>query len=137
MLKLPGGTIESMQELKQAIVPGEYDSSAIGRSIVDVCVDKKASDVTLIEVGRVTTLADFFVICTGNSDRQIGAISSAVRDRMKESGVRLLQYEGLPIDGWVLLDYGQVIVHVFAAEERAYYDLEKRWNEAPTLLKIQ
>src|SRR5437588_1919970 len=130
------GIIEAMQELKQTAATGEYDAAAVARDIVDVCVDKKASDVTLIEIGKVTTLADFFVICTGNSDRQIGAIRSAVQERMKETGVRLLQYEGLPSDGWVLLDYGQVIVHVFAAEQRAYYDLERRWSEAPTLLKI-
>jgi len=126
-----------MQDSKQAVLPKEYDAAAIARDIVDVCVDKKASDVTLIEIGKVTTLADDFVIATGNSDRQIGAISSAVQERMKEIGVRLLQHEGLPSDGWVLLDYGQVIVHVFAAEQRAYYDLERRWREAPTLLKIQ
>jgi ribosome-associated protein len=107
------------------------------RDVVDICVDKKASDVTLIEIGRVTTLADFFVIATGNGDRQIRAISSAVQQNMKDAGVRLLQHEGLPTDGWVLLDYGQIIVHVFAAEQRNYYDLEGRWHEAPTLLKIQ
>jgi ribosome-associated protein len=126
-----------MQQLSPAVASGEYDASAIARTIVDVCVDKKASDVTLIEIGKITTLADCFVIATGNSDRQIRAISSAVQDSMKESDVRLLQQEGLPEDGWVLLDYGQIIVHVFAAEQRAYYDLEGRWREAPTLLKIQ
>jgi ribosome-associated protein len=119
------------------VLPSEYDASAMARAIVDVAVDKKGSDVTLIEIGRVTTLADYFVIVTGNSDRQIGAIASAIRDRMKEEGVRLFQREGDPSDGWVLLDYGQVIVHVFADEQRRYYDLERRWSEAPTLLRIQ
>jgi ribosome-associated protein len=126
-----------MLESTQAVLSGEYDASAIVRDVVDICVDKKASDVTLIEIGRVTTLADFFVIATGNGDRQIRAISSAVQQNMKDAGVRLLQHEGLPTDGWVLLDYGQIIVHVFAAEQRDYYDLEERWHEAPTLLKIQ
>jgi ribosome-associated protein len=126
-----------MQQLTPAIVTAEYDASAIARTIVDICTDKKASDVTLIEIGKVTTLADFFVIATGTSDRQIRAITAAVQDGMKEQGIRLLQHEGLPGDGWVLLDYGQVIVHVFAVEQRAYYDLEGRWREAPTLLKIQ
>jgi ribosome-associated protein len=126
-----------MQQLTPAVASGEYDASAVARTIVDVCVDKKASDVTLIEIGKATTLADYFVIATGNSDRQIRAITAAVQDRMKDEDVRLLQGEGLPRDGWILLDYGQVIVHVFAAEQRAYYDLEGRWKEAPTLLKIQ
>jgi ribosome-associated protein len=126
-----------MQQQKQALLEGEYDALTIARDAVDACEDKKASDTTLIDIGKVTTLADYFVIATGNSDRQIGAIASGVQERMKELGVPLLQYEGLPTDGWVLLDYGQVIVHIFAAEQRSYYDLERRWHEAPTLLKIQ
>lgn len=105
--------------------------------MVDVAVDKKAVDVTLIELGALTTLADYFVIATGTSDRQLGAIAAAVKERMDELGVRRLQHEGMPSDGWVLLDYGQVIVHLFAPQQRAYYDLEQRWHEAPILLKIQ
>jgi ribosome-associated protein len=100
-------------------------------------VDKKAGDVTLLEIGKITTLADYFVIATGTSERQINAVASGVQERMKEEGVRLIAREGVPADGWVLLDYGQVIVHVFAPEQREYYDLERRWREAPTLLKIQ
>ncbi|HLJ67619.1 MAG TPA: ribosome silencing factor [Chloroflexota bacterium] len=126
-----------MQQSEPAAVSREYDASAIAHEIVDVAVDKKASDVTLIEIGKATTLADYFVIATGNSDRQIGAIGAGIQERMKGDGVPLLHAEGLPGDGWVLLDYGQVVVHIFAAEQRAYYDLERRWKEAPTLLKIQ
>src|SRR5437660_5551493 len=126
-----------MQELQTALEPGEYDAAAVARQIVDAAVDKKAGDVTLLEIGKVTTLADFFVIATGTSERQINAIAAGVAERMKDTGVRLIAREGVPADGWVLLDYGQVIVHVFAPEERDYYDLERRWREAPTLLKIQ
>jgi ribosome-associated protein len=126
-----------MQELQSVLAPGEYDAAAVARQIVDVCVDKKAGDVTLLEIGKITTLADYFVIATGTSERQINAVASGVQERMKEEGVRLIAREGVPADGWVLLDYGQVIVHVFAPEQREYYDLERRWREAPTLLKIQ
>ncbi len=126
-----------MQQPQTQVAPTEYDASSLAREIVDVAVDKKASDVTLMEIGKVTTLADYFVIATGNSDRQIGAIASGIRDRMKEAGVRLFQQEGQPGEGWVLLDYGQIVVHVFAEEQRQYYDLERRWSEAPTLLRIQ
>lgn len=125
------------QRHSQQVLPGEYDAGAVAREIVDVAADRKASDITLIEIGKVTTLADFFVICNGTSDRQVGAISRAIQERMREVGIRLFQAEGLPGDGWVLLDYGQVIVHVFSPEQRAYYDLERRWQEAPTLLRIQ
>jgi len=126
-----------MQQKYAPRTPAEYDALAIARSIVDVAVDKKASDVTLMEIGQVTTLADFFVIATGNSDRQIGAIASGIRDRMKEEGLTLLQQEGESGEGWGLLDYGQIVVHVFAEEQRQYYDLERRWSDAPTLLRIQ
>ena len=117
--------------------PGEYDAAAIARQIVDIVEDRKAVDVTLIEIGKITTLADFFVICSGTSDRQVGAISRAIQERMKADGIQLLHEEGVPPDGWVLLDYGQVIVHIFTPEQREYYDLERRWKDAPTLLRIQ
>jgi ribosome-associated protein len=117
--------------------PGEYDAAAIARQIVDIVEDRKAVDVTLIEIGKVTTLADYFVICSGTSDRQVGAISRAIEEQMKAAGIKLLHDEGVPQDGWVLLDYGQIIVHIFTPEQREYYDLERRWKEAPTLLRIQ
>lgn len=129
--------MRQMQQRHASLVPSEYDSLAIARTIVDVAVDKKASDVTLMDIGGVTTFADYFVIATGNSDRQIGAVASGIRERMKDDGLTLLQQEGEPSEGWVLLDYGQIVVHVFAEEQRQYYDLERRWSEAPTLLRIQ
>ena len=135
---IPGrDTIEEMQERTHAAAPYEYDATAVAREVVDVAVDKKASDVTLIDIRKVTTLADYFVIATGTSDRQIRAIGAAIQEDMDTAGIRLLRQEGLPSDGWVLLDYGQIIVHIFGPEERAYYDLEQRWKEAPTLLRIQ
>jgi len=126
-----------MQELKKESLPREYDAGTIAREIVDVAVDKKASDVSLLDIHAITTLADYFVLATGTSARQIRGLSSAVQEKMDKVDVVLLRSEGTPADGWVLLDYGQVIVHIFGPEERGYYDLERRWNEAPALLKIQ
>lgn len=126
-----------MQQRTPSLSPSTYDAGAVAHEIVDIAVDKKASDVTLIEVGQITTLADYFVLATGTSDRQIRAISSSIQERMEEEGIRLLHHEGLPADGWVLLDYGQVIVHIFGPEQRAYYGLDRRWQQAPTILKIQ
>jgi ribosome-associated protein len=120
-----------------SVVSAEYDAATVARQIVDIAVDHKANDVALIEIGALTTLADYFVIATGTSDRQVGAVARAIEEGMEEAGVHLFRREGLPEDGWVLLDYGQVIVHVFGPEERAYYDLEQRWRDAPTLLRIQ
>lgn len=126
-----------MQERKGLRIPGEYDAATVARHIVDVAADKKASDVSLLDVSKATTLADFFVIATGTSERQMGAVSNGIQDGMDELDIPLLHAEGVPTDGWVLLDYGQVIVHIFAPEQRAYYDLERRWKDAPTLLRIQ
>jgi ribosome-associated protein len=126
----------AMQQIQSSALV-EYDAATLARNVVDAAADKKASDVTLLEIGKVTTLADYFVICTGTSERQINAIARAVEDTMSESGVHVLHREGTPPDGWVLLDYGQVIVHIFSPEQRSYYDLERRWREAPTLLRIQ
>lgn len=126
-----------MQAYSHPDTAREFDAPVVAREIVDVAVDKKANDVTLLDVGELTTLSEFFVIASGTSDRQIRAISAAIEAHTDESGIRLLRREGMPADGWVLLDYGQVIVHVFAPEQRLYYDLERRWQDAPTLLKIQ
>jgi len=129
--------MSSMQRQPHPPLLTEYDAATIARVIVDVAVDKKASDVTLMDIHDLTTLADYFVIATGTSERQIRALSVAIQERMDEEGITLLREEGRPSDGWVLLDYGQVIVHLFAPEQRAYYDLERRWRDAPTLLRIQ
>jgi ribosome-associated protein len=126
-----------MMQEQRTLPGGEYDAQAVAHEIVDVAADRKAGNVTLLDIHEVTTLADYFVIATGTSDRQIGAIANAIRDRMEEEHIRLLNEEGRPEDGWILLDYGQVIAHIFGEQQRAYYDLERRWKEAPTILKIQ
>lgn len=126
-----------MQQRTGQAVRGEYNASTVARDIVNVAVDKKASDVALLDVSQATTLADYFVIATGTSERQIGAVSNGIQDRMDELEIPLLHAEGVSADGWVLLDYGQVIVHLFAPEQREYYDLERRWKDAPAILRIQ
>jgi|SRR5579859_405543 len=126
-----------MQQIKRATRPTEYDAAEIAHRVVDLALDKKASDVTLLDVQGVTTLAEYFVIATGTSDRQIRAISAGIQEGMDDVGVHRLRQDGMPEDGWVLVDYGQIIVHIFGPEQRAYYDLERRWSDAPTLLKVQ
>ncbi len=83
-------------------------------------------------------IADYFVICSANSDRQAKALAEHVRERIKAEDQRLpFSIEGQSDSGWVLLDYGNVIVHVFLEEERRYYDLEGLWNKATVVLSIQ
>lgn len=115
----------------------DREALALARRIVDVCVDKKASDVVLLGVGELTTVADYFVICSGGSERQLGAIVDGVTEALREEGLKPIGREGAAGAHWLLLDYGSVIVHVFAPPERDFYALEKLWADAQTLLRVQ
>lgn len=91
--------------------------------------DRKASDIVLLDVSRITTLADYFLICSGRSSRQVQGIAEAVQTRLRELGVRPLGVEGEREGHWVLMDYGDVIVHIFYAPIRELYDLESLWSD--------
>lgn len=101
--------------------------------------DKKAENIVLLDLRPDTVIADFFIICNGNSDRQLKALADHVRTEVKEKHGKLPHaVEGEADSGWVLMDYGDIIVHLFLARERAYYDLEGLWRkEANVLLSIQ
>lgn len=90
----------------------------------------------MLAVEELTTLTDYFVICEGRSERQIRAINDAVLDELKKQNVPIYHKEGTPESGWILLDYGNVIAHIFSPERRSYYQLEQLWQEAPTVMKI-
>jgi ribosome-associated protein len=108
----------------------------LARRIVDLAADKKASDIVLLGVRELTTMADYFVICSGTSERQLGAIADGIAEGLRGEGVRPIGKEGTAGAHWVLLDFGAVIVHIFAAPERDFYELEKLWSEAPTILRV-
>ena len=109
----------------------------VARRVVDVAEDKKAADIVLLDLGGITTLADYFVICSGGSERQIQAIADAVVGELRAEGVRPIGREGEAASHWILVDFGSVIVHVFTPPERDYYELEKHWSEARTILRVQ
>jgi len=104
---------------------------------VDIASDKQASDIVILDIRSLTTFADYFVICSAGSDRQIGAICDAVRETLTKEEIKALHSEGIGNSGWVLMDYGDVIVHIFTPAERTYYSLEKLWSAAPAVLRIQ
>ncbi len=100
--------------------------------------DKKAENIVLLDLRPDVVIADFFIICNGNSDRQIKALIDYVREATKEKYQRLpFSTEGTADSGWVLMDYGDVVVHIFAEEKRRYYDLEGLWRGANVLVSIQ
>ena len=107
------------------------------KAVVDIASDKKASDILLLDIQNVSYIADYFVICTGSNSRQIQAIANAIEEEMGERGVDMIRREGAADSGWVLLDFGSVIVHIFGPREREYYRLEKLWSEAKTVVYRQ
>lgn len=103
---------------------------------MDLASDKKAVDIVLLRTTEVTSMADYFVICSGRSDRQVQALGHAIVDELRDEGIRPLGVEGRGAARWVLLDYGSVIVHLFAPEEREYYGLERLWSHAAQVVRL-
>ena len=96
-------------------------------------LDKKAADLTVLDVQGVSSVTDYFLVCSGRSTTHLKSITDAIREELKEDGVRPLHTEGTTDSGWVLLDYGDVLMHVFLEETRQYYALERLWGDAPSL----
>jgi ribosome-associated protein len=103
------------------------------RRAARVAQDKRAGDLVVLDVQRASNVTDYFLICSGKSTTHLQTITDAIRDELKQEGVRLLHVEGVAASGWILLDYGDVLVHAFLEDTRAYYALEHLWGDAPTL----
>jgi ribosome-associated protein len=91
----------------------------------------------LLDVTGLTSIADYFVICSGGSERQLAAIAEAIAERVADLGVKPYAREGSALSHWVLVDLGSVIVHVFAPPERDFYQLERLWSQAKTVIRVQ
>ncbi|HEV2074395.1 MAG TPA: ribosome silencing factor [Thermomicrobiales bacterium] len=112
-------------------------SRALAVDIADIIAETPAADTRVIDIHGLTPIADVFIICSGENERQLGAISRTITDEMAKAQIRPLRVEGDTTSGWILMDFGDVIVHVFDVGLRAFYNLEDRWSEAPVLLSIQ
>ena len=100
---------------------------------VRYALEKKAYDLLLIDVGEASSLADYFLICTGRSDTQVQAIAQSIDENLSKLGVRARSIEGLSAGHWVLMDYGDVVVHIFYEPVRTFYDLERLWTRSPVV----
>ncbi len=105
--------------------------------IAEVIADTPASNTVVIDIHVASTVADCFVICSGDNERQLRAINRDILDVLEEEGTRPRRIEGTPASGWILLDYGDVVVHIFDTDQRDFYRIEDVWKDAPTLLAIQ
>jgi len=127
MLKVehPGG--------RQSLEPSE-----LAHVIIDLLEEHQASNIVMLDLTALTPIADYFIICTAESDRQARSLQEIIGEEMKKKHAqRPLSTEGEPASGWVLLDYNSVIVHIFSVEARARFRLEELWKAAPVVLKIQ
>jgi ribosome-associated protein len=135
---LPRRTARATTRTPRAPKPAtERSSLEIARRIVELAEDKKAADIVLLDLAGLTTLADYFVIASGGSDRQLDAIADGVVSGMRDEKVKPFGREGTAASHWVLVDFGSVIVHVFTPPERDFYQLERHWSEAKTVLRVQ
>jgi ribosome-associated protein len=107
-------------------------SRSIALAATEAARDKQAADVVVLDVAELLSITDFFVICSAASSRQLKTVIEAVEERVRdELDLRPTRREGDTDAGWLLLDYVDVVVHVFGEDERAYYDLERLWRDAP------
>lgn len=109
------------------------DGKDIAVAAARAAADKKAEDVVILDVSKISPVTDFFVICSGRSTTQVKAISEAVNEKVSEGGARRLRREGTEDAGWILVDFGDAVVHIFDEREREFYKLESLWKDASRL----
>ena len=109
----------------------------IARSIIDVLEDKKGEDILLLDIHEVAVIADYFVICSGTSDRMLKALADAVVEKVHKEYQLRVRIEGTARDGWQLVDLGDIVVHLMSPDRRNYYRLEELWSNGKTLIRLQ
>ena len=111
----------------------EPDSRTRALRGVNAALEKKAKDLVILNVKEISAFADYFIICSGTSDRQVRAIAAAIQENLKTADILPLGVEGEAAGQWVLMDYDDVIIHIFLDPVRTFYDLERLWSEAPRM----
>lgn len=109
------------------------DSKIFSKKIADLIFNKKGFDVVIIDLKKLTTFSDYFVICSADSDTQVKAIADEIDKTLRDEGIKCWHKEGLTALSWVLLDYVDVVVHIFKKESREFYNIEKLWGDAPLI----
>ncbi|MBP8251107.1 MAG: ribosome silencing factor [Herpetosiphon sp.] len=104
---------------------------------MDAADAKQANDIMMLDVRPLSTIADYFVICTAGNDRMLRAVVKEIDDQLGKEGADAPRIEGTPETGWVLLDYGDVVIHVFSPSQRDFYKLDKLWQKATPVVVVQ
>lgn len=113
------------------------NADALARAIAHIASDAKATDIVVLGIRDLTTIADYFVICTADNERQMRALQRDIDEGIAAQGIQPRRTEGTHESGWILMDYSDVIVHIFGKHERAFYSLDKLWSAAQPVLVIQ
>ncbi len=113
------------------------DTLQFAKDVVDVLEEKKGEDILLLDVRALSPFTDYFVICSGGSNRTLQALVEAVREMAHKGYSIPSRVEGRPQDGWLLVDFGDVVLHVFSPDQRDYYQLEELWSAARVVLRMQ
>ncbi len=113
------------------------DPVEIGRTIAEVASDRLATNIAVLDIRDLTTIADVFVVCSADNARQLNAVREEIALKLRENDVDVQRVEGVAETGWILMDCGDVIVHLFTEDQRQFYRLEDLWAEATTILRIQ
>lgn len=126
-----------LEARKPATKPAPAGPLDIAHTALDAVEGKKATQIVLLDVHEISVFTDYFLICNGESERQLKAIAEGVADALDKAGGKQIGREGTAESGWMLLDYGDLTIHVFAPEQREFYNLEELWQAGKTVVKIQ
>lgn len=128
---MPNKTKKKQGQFSSTSPHKSSDSETLIKAVTDGLLEKKAKNITLLDVRDLTTLTDYFIVCHGTSDTQIRALSNSVQQKVKEElGENVWKQEGVDARRWVILDYVNVVVHIFSEEKRDYYGIERMWSDA-------
>ena len=109
----------------------------LAHKIIEALEDRKGEDILLLDIKDVASFTDYFILCNGTSDRMLDALAKGVLEATKKDYKKKSRVEGQSQEGWLLLDYGDVVVHLFSPDMREYYDLEELWSDGKVLLRVQ
>jgi ribosome-associated protein len=134
----PGPVVYSPGASELVYRESSLEAQALARRIVEIASDKLATDIVLLDIRPIATVADYFVVASTASERQMQAVVRDLEQSLRnDDGVRPLRVEGQATSGWVLIDYGDVVVHLFSVEQRGFYRLEELWAAAVPLVRMQ
>lgn len=113
------------------------ESKKMALLAIDALEDKKAADITIIDISEISILADYFIIADGNNRNRVQAMADSAEEALGRAGYEPKQIEGYQTANWILMDYKDIIVHVFSKEDRAFYDLERIWRDGKQITKAE